>query len=480
MIDTTTTDPGDAAAKRTRRAEPITKATKRNGTVVYRFRIDLGERPAGGRDRRRFEYASLAEARREYRRISTEVSAGTYSKPTALTVDEAIDQWLAGRRGIREVTRRGYVTALKPVRRHLGGKQLQKLTKADVDGLVTTMLTTGRQSVVHHLPNSRAGRIVALVEQHPEGITSGQIQAAFPGEDVHTRLTDLVRAGRVVRPRRAFYLPAAEGTGDTAATVAAPSGVKPITVRATLTAFQAVVQSFTDEGVLPRNVVALVERPKDRTATEDDDVSDDTATERTFKSWTATEAETFREAVRGHRLFACWLLSLYGLRRSEVLGLRWSAIDLDTATVSIRRGRVSVGSTTVVGAPKSERGKRDLPIPDDLADALRALKVQQKREALAVGVPWSDERFIAAREDGEPVRPEWYSDEFHRVRTRAGLRRIKLHGLRDTSVTLMLDRGIPVHTVAGWHGHDPAMSLGVYADVKKADELRTAGAALFG
>jgi integrase len=117
-------------------------------------------------------------------------------------------------------------------------------------------------------------------------------------------------------------------------------------------------------------------------------------------------------------------------------------------------------------------------MPTDLAEALYTLKARQKQEAVALGIPWSDDRFVAVREDGEPVRPGWYSKEFHRLRQRAGLRRIKLHALRNTSVSLMLDQGQPVHVVAAWHGHDPAVTLSIYADAK-ADELRAAGAKLF-
>jgi integrase len=76
------------------------------------------------------------------------------------------------------------------------------------------------------------------------------------------------------------------------------------------------------------------------------------------------------------------------------------------------------------------------------------------------------------------VRPERYTDEFHTLRKRAGLRRIRLHGLRNTSVSLMLDQRHPVHIVAAWHGHDPAVSLSIYSDAK-ADELRAAGESLF-
>lgn len=221
---------------------------------------------------------------------------------------------------------------------------------------------------------------------------------------------------------------------------------------------------------MPRNVIALVERPRDADPLADTDAA---------RSWTLAEVERFRAAVSDERLYACWLLSMYGLRRSEVLGLRWEAVDLDTGTLRIRRGRVAVGSEAVEGAPKSRRFRRDLPLPADVVAALRALKTRQKAEALAVGMSWSDDGLIAVHEDGTPVRPEFYTDQFQRLRARAGLRRIKLHGLRNTSVSLMLDQGHPPHIVGGWHGHSPTVSLSIYSDAN-ADELRAAGAALFG
>src|ERR1700737_997619 len=80
------------------------------------------------------------------------------------------------------------------------------------------------------------------------------------------------------------------------------------------------------------------------------------------------EVERFRDSVRHDRLYACWLLSCYGLRRSEVLGLRWSALDGDT--LLIRRGRVTVGKESDEGMPKSRRSRRDLPLPAELSSAL--------------------------------------------------------------------------------------------------------------
>ncbi|MGV9479456.1 tyrosine-type recombinase/integrase [Gordonia aichiensis] len=455
---------------RKRRAEPISKRVAANGAVSYEFRVDVGAKPDGSRDRRRFTYRTLAEARREYRRITTEVAAGTYSKPTAMTVDEACDAWLAGRRGVRQITLEGYRHSLKPVRRFLGGKKLQALTKNDGDALVTWMLTEGRQSVKHHQPESLAGRIVTLIAEHPGGITAAALKAAFPDGDVHTSLAGLVRSNRVTRLRRGVYGPAQDAGDDESR-----GGVKPVTVRATLTVFTMVVKSFVDQGVLPRNVIALVERPRD----EYDDHTADTDS-RTYVAWSPAEVETFRASVAGDRLYPLWLLSMYGLRRSEVMGLRWDAIDLDEGTLSVMRGRVAVGTEIVEGRTKApKRSDRTLPLPDELTEALRAFKTARKREALAIGVPWDERGLVAVREDGEPITPDWYSAEFERLRAATGQRRITLKGLRASSESAMLARGVPLHVSAAWHGHSEAVALAHYARAQE-DDLRRAGASLFG
>ena len=334
-------EPPPQQTKRTRRAEPITKRTAKNGSITYEFRADVGNKPDGTRDRRRFTYRTLSQARREYRRITSEVATGTYTRKSAITVAEACDEWLAGRRGIRRVTLQGYTHDLKPVRRYLGGKKLQQLTKADGDELVEWMLTEGRSSPKRYRPDSLAARVVELIEGHPEGIAAATIAAAFPEDDVHTCLSGLLRVGRVTRLRRAVYT-----LNDLAEAEVPARGVKPVTVRSTLTTFGMVIQSFVDQGALPRNIIALVERPADAIIDE---------TSGTSKSWTLAEVERFRDSVRHDRLYACWLLSCYGLRRSEVLGLRWSALDGDT--LLIRRGRVTVGKESDEGMPKSRRSR---------------------------------------------------------------------------------------------------------------------------
>ncbi len=100
--------------KRTRRALPITKRIARNGKVSYAFQIDAGTKPNGSRDRRRYTYTTLAEAKREYARIVTEAAAGTLVRRDKVTLGAFLTEWLDSRR-VRPNTLDGYRAALKPV-----------------------------------------------------------------------------------------------------------------------------------------------------------------------------------------------------------------------------------------------------------------------------------------------------------------------------------------------------------------------------
>jgi Phage integrase family len=182
-----------------------------------------------------------------------------------------------------------------------------------------------------------------------------------------------------------------------------------------------------------------------------------------MKTWTEGQAAAFLEAVADDRLSAAWQLSLYGLRRGEVLGLCWSDVDLQAKTLIIRRARVEVtGSGGVEVGPKTERGKRTLPLDDALASALRSLKARQARERLEAGEAYAPSRgecseaHIVVDELGWPVRPEWHSNQFRNLAKAAGLPAIRLHDARHTCGTLMHLRGVPTAVISKWLGHATA------------------------
>ncbi|MEP9391192.1 site-specific integrase [Gordonia sp. VNK1] len=439
----------------TRRAQPINKHTAANGTVSYWFQIDVGTRPDGSRNRQRFTYRTMAEARREYRRISTEVAAGTYVARQTITLDEFLTGWLDGRRDIRPVTLAGYRHALKPVIERLGGVQLQHLTKTHIDDLVEWRMNSGRAPTKRLSDGSRA--IVAFVGTQPDGVSYADVALEF-GESGAKALDRLLAGGHVERPSRGRYLlPAASETTQT--------GVSARTVVTMLVQLSAALDDAMAQGFVVRNVARLVDRPK--------------IVDREMKTWTDEQAEQFRSHVEQDRLYPLWLLSLYGLRRSEVLGLRWDAVDFYAGTVAVVAGRVVVaGQGTVTGDPKSRRSRRVLPMPPEVITALRAFKAKQAAERLIIGPGWPDTGLVGVNADGSPIRPETYSAEFSRQAKEAGVPAIRLHDARHTAASLMLDRGNPPLVVAKWLGHDPALTMRVYGHVYD-DALQSAGASMF-
>ena len=228
-------------------------------------------------------------------------------------------------------------------------------------------------------------------------------------------------------------------------------GLGPRSIQATLTRLEAVLEDAVRQGTLSRNVATLVERPAQ--------------IKREMNTWTAEQASQFLQAVTSERLSAALMFSLNRLRRGEVLGLRWSDINLDAKTVTVKVNRVDVaGLGTVETPPKTERGKRTLPLDDGLIAALRALRTQQFAERLAAGQTYTTTcadcggEHLVVDELGRPYRPEWYSDTFIRLFKAAGLPAIRLHDARHTCGTLMHLRGVPTAVISKWMGHSPPRS----------------------
>lgn len=177
------------------------------------------------------------------------------------------------------------------------------------------------------------------------------------------------------------------------------------------------------------------------------------------KPLTLAELQAIAKVAADDRLAACWRLTMLGMRRSEVLGLRWRDIDLDKGTVSVRHSRT--GNGPELTKPKTKKGERTLYLADDDAALLRSWRARLVGDlGVVAGKPDS---FIAVDGFGELLRPEAYSDEWARLCHRAGIRRrVLLHEARHSSVTVMRAAGLPDRVIAAHHGHDEQVMVSVY------------------
>lgn len=195
--------------------------------------------------------------------------------------------------------------------------------------------------------------------------------------------------------------------------------------------------------------------------------------------WTPAQMDAFAAHVAGHRLAGCFALTLLGLRREEVGGLRWCDVDLTDSTLSIVQARVDVNGRNLIEPPKTGRSVRELPIPARELAVLKAMRKVHIEERLAVGNPLCETDLLMSRPDGTwlPVRD--YSREFTAERKAAKLPPITLRNARHSSVSRMRARGVTTDVVASWHGHTERMTMAVYTRVTD-DRLKAAAAAISG
>jgi integrase len=170
----------------------------------------------------------------------------------------------------------------------------------------------------------------------------------------------------------------------------------------------------------------------------------------------------FLDHVATHRLGGRFALTLLGLRREEVGGLRWSDIELDTGALHIRRARVDVNGRDIIVPTKTERSARGLPVPPRELAMIKAMHPVHLREHLALGRPLTDADLLLSRVDGTWLPVCEYSREFAAQRTAAGLAAITLGKLRHSNISRMRAAGIAADVVAAWHGHTERMTQAVY------------------
>ncbi len=180
-------------------------------------------------------------------------------------------------------------------------------------------------------------------------------------------------------------------------------------------------------------------------------------------------------AVEGHRLRPLYLAAAtMGLRRGELLGMRWEDLDLDLGTFTPCQTVQRVNGRLRMQETKSEDSDSVLPIPEVTWLALLDQRESQKAERDRAGDDWQEHGLVFPSEVGTPMEPRNLNRHFERLRERLDMTEVRLHDLRHTMVTLLLDLGVPPHVVQALARHaDVEITLKIYAHTN-LDAMRQA------
>jgi integrase len=199
-----------------------------------------------------------------------------------------------------------------------------------------------------------------------------------------------------------------------------------------------------------------------------------------------SELGAFLKAIAQDRLFPAILLAFgTGLRRGELLALRWKDINLEAGLVHVRqklaRMRVdgaSEGSKKtrlIFQPPKTEQSRRTIPIAPDIVETLKRHKARQAQEKLLMGQAYEDQDLVFCWANGHPLEPVGFYQRFVRLVQQAGLSHHRLHDTRHTFATLMLELGESPKTVQTMLGHASiTTTLDIYSHVSLELETRAA------
>lgn len=201
------------------------------------------------------------------------------------------------------------------------------------------------------------------------------------------------------------------------------------------------------------------------------------------------EINTLFDIIQGHPLeVAIKLAAFYGLRREEIIGLKWTAIDFENNTLTIQHTvtecnldgkHIEVASDTA----KTDSSLRTMPLVTNFRAMLLAKKEKQEHYRKLCGRSYCKEYldYIFVNEMGERWKPRYLPDGFKRILEQNGLRRIRFHDLRHTCASLLLANDVPMKKIQEWLGHsDFSTTANIYAHLDFQSKISSAEAMLTG
>lgn len=206
-------------------------------------------------------------------------------------------------------------------------------------------------------------------------------------------------------------------------------------------------------GLLARNPADAVDPPKPETR----------------EMIALTEEQTVRllKACEGTPLYVPVVLAVTcGLRRGEILALRWQDVDLEAGTLSVRRSLEETRSGLRFKEPKTHRSRRPIALPPLTVEVLKRHRHEQRKVRVMMGPAYQDNDLVCAGPDGRPLRPDYLTQTLPKIAERSGLPRIRFHDLRHTHASILLRYDVHPKVVSERLGHSRVnITLDLYSHV---------------
>ncbi len=234
------------------------------------------------------------------------------------------------------------------------------------------------------------------------------------------------------------------------------AGLSPATVHRIRATLRSALNQAMKWNMISRNVATLVDPP--RTVHHD------------VEPLTPQEARLLLDATMGDRLGPLYCVGLsLGLRMGEILGLSWSAVDLESGTLTVRQALQRVSGKPTLVEPKSSRSRRTLPLPTVVVARLREQRATQNRERLLAGDRWQDTGLVFTTSLGTPMDGPNVTHQFQRALAAAGLPRKRFHDLRHSCASFLLAQGLSMRAVMEQLGQSQVgLTMNTYAHIAPA------------
>ena len=413
--------------------------------LSWGYTVDLAAPGAPRDQRKKMGFATKAGALEDMNRAQAAKVDGTYVEPSRQTLGEYLSMWVKGGcGGVRPWTLKGYEAIVRVhIVPRLGRMPLQQLARPHIKALYQDLRAGGYSPKL--TPDHRR-RLEDVALRHRLVIEAGVTSP------VRALVEELGRPEATVRTwlRRCRQLGLlSDGRQDQRKP--SPRGLSPKSVWNVHICLRAALNDALEDGLIRSNPAkGALKEP---------------SSHQEMKTWTVEELRSFLDFGQQDRNFALYRLTAYsGMRRGELMGLRWRDVKFHLGSVSVQQqlglddDENDDDGTAADTAPafvpvKTSAGRRSIRLDDMTIDLLRRHRAAQEFERNSWGDRYHDHDLVFCRPDGQPQNPDTVSGQFDRLVRDSRLKRIRFHDLRHTHATLLLEAHVDVTVVSRRLGH---------------------------